>query len=138
LSSPAADCTERTTSEGRRASIMGAMDVVSDRPAAPALRRERIVVAAIVVLVVVARSAVFVFWPHAQFDSDQAVLGLMANHLSEGRAFPLFMYGQNYILGVEAWMAAPVFLAAGVSVATLKLPLLAVNLATALLLLMLL
>src|SRR6185503_7223537 len=102
---------------------MTAMDVVSDRPAAPALRRERIVVAAIVVLVVVARSAVF---------------GLMAKHLSEGRAFPLFMYGQNYILGVEAWMAAPVFLAAGVSVATLKLPLLAVNLATALLLLMLL
>ena len=117
---------------------MTAMDVVSDRPAAPALRRERIVVAAIVVLVVVARSAVFVFWPHAQFDSDQAVLGLMAKHLSEGRAFPLFMYGQNYILGVEAWMAAPVFLAAGVSVATLKLPLLAVNLATALLLLTLL
>ena len=114
------------------------MEVASDRPPAPRLRRERVVVAAIVVLVVVARSAIFVIWPHAQFDSDQAVIGLMAKHLSEGRAFPLFMYGQNYILGVEAWMAAPVFLAAGVSVATLKLPLLAVNLATALLLLALL
>ena len=50
------------------------------------------------------------------------------------RAVPLFMYGQSYILAVEAWMAAPLFLLAGPSIAALKLPLLAVNLATALLL----
>ena len=43
------------------------------------------------------------------FDSDQAIFGLMAKHLSELRALPVFMYGQNYILGVEAWMAAPLF-----------------------------
>lgn len=71
------------------------------------------------------------FWEQSFFDSDQAVIGLMAKHLSQLRAFPLFMYGQSYILAVEAWMAAPVFLVAGVSVAALKLPLLAINVAIA-------
>ena len=61
----------------------------------------------IVVLVILARSAIFVFWEQAHFDSDQAVYGLMAKHLSEGRAFPMFMYGSNYILAVESWLAAP-------------------------------
>jgi hypothetical protein len=44
------------------------------------------------------------------------------------------MYGQNYILAVEAWMAAPMFLLFGVSVPALKLPLLLVNVAVGLLL----
>lgn len=75
------------------------------------------------------RSAVWVFSESAHFDSDQAVTGLMAKHLAEGRAFPLFFYGQHYMLAVEAWLAAPVFWVFGPSVATLKLPLLALNLA---------
>src|SRR5438128_9531700 len=83
---------------------------------------------------VVARSAVFVFWSGSHFDSDQAVTGLMAKHLSELRAFPVFWYGQTYMLGVEAWLAAPVMLLAGASVTALKLPLLAINVAIALLL----
>src|ERR1700704_1569170 len=95
-------------------------------------------VMAIVAAVIVARSAVFIFWGQSYFDADQAVIGLMGKHLSELRAFPLFLYGQNYILAVEAWMAALSFLLFGVSVAALKLPLLAVNLAVAFLLLRLL
>jgi hypothetical protein len=93
---------------------------------------------AIAALVVIIRSAIFVFWEQAEFDSDQAVIGLMAKHLSEGRAFPMFLYGSNYILAVEAWTAAPVFMIAGASVAALKLPLLAINIAVALLLIHLL
>src|SRR3954451_13498059 len=92
-------------------------------------------VLAVAILLILIRSAVFVFWPQSDFDSDQAVYGLMAKHISEGRAFPLFMYGQNYMLAVEAWLAAPVFLIAGVSVAALKFPLLLMNIAIALLLL---
>src|SRR5262249_26057267 len=65
------------------------------------------------------------------FDSDQAVVGLMAKHLAEARAFPLFFYGQHYMLGVEAWLAAPLFKVAGASVLTLKLPLLVMNVAIA-------
>lgn len=98
-------------------------------------RRERRIVAALLTLLVIFRSAVFVFWEQSQFDADQGIVGLMAKHLAEGRAFPLFYYGQTYMLGVEAWLAAPIFLVAGASVTTLKLPLLAINVAIALLLL---
>jgi hypothetical protein len=87
-----------------------------------------------VIFLIIFRSAVFIFWPQSYFDSDQAVFGLMAKHMAEGRAFPVFMYGQTYILGVEAWLAVPVFLVAGASVAALKFPLLIVNVAIALLL----
>jgi hypothetical protein len=100
--------------------------------------RQRAMVMAIVAAVIVARSAVFIFWEQSYFDADQAVIGLMGKHLSELRAFPLFLYGQNYILAVEAWMAALSFLVFGVSVVALKLPLLAVNLVVAFLLLRLL
>lgn len=97
--------------------------------------RERLLVALFVVAIVLLRSAAFVFWEETQFDSDQAVMGLMAKHLSEGRAFPVFFYGSNHILAVQAWLAAPVFLLAGVSVTALKLPILAMNIVIALLLL---
>jgi len=85
----------------------------------------------IAMVLVVVRSAAWVFNESAHFDSDQAITGLMAKHLVEGRAFPLFFYGQHYMLAVEAWLAAPVFLVLGPSVAALKLPLLALNLAAA-------
>jgi hypothetical protein len=97
-------------------------------------RHERALVVVAVIVLVVARSAVFVFWPQADFDADQAVMGLMAKHLAEGIAFPLFLYGQNYILAVQAWLAAPLFLIAGPSVAALKIPLLLINIAVGLLL----
>src|SRR5687768_10625145 len=72
-----------------------------------AVRHERWLVAVLVVAVVVFRSAVLVFWEQSNFDSDQAIVGLMAKHLAELRAFPLFYYGQSYMLAVEAWLAAP-------------------------------
>jgi hypothetical protein len=83
---------------------------------------------------VLLRGAVFVWWEQASFDSDQAVTGLMAKHLSEGLAFPLFFYGQNYLLAVQAWIAAPAFVLLGPTVFALKLPLLILNAVTALLL----
>jgi hypothetical protein len=94
----------------------------------------RWIILAILLLVVLARSAVFVLWPAAHFDSDQAVTGLMAKHLAELRAFPVFWYGQTYMLGVEAWLAAPVMAVVGASVTALKAPLLATNVAIAVLL----
>lgn len=90
--------------------------------------------AAALAALVVARSFVFVFAAGSHFDSDQAVTGLMAKHLSELRAFPVFWYGQTYMLGVEAWLAAPVMAVLGATVTALKLPLLAINVAVTLLL----
>lgn len=98
-------------------------------------RREYRAAIAVLLLLVLFRSGVFVLWPEAHFDADSAVTGLMAKHISEGRAFPLFYYGQSYMLAVDAYLAAPFFLVLGPTVTALKLPLLAINLAVAWLLL---
>ena len=101
----------------------------------PVSRLERWLAICVVALVVLFRSGVFVLWPQAHFDADSAVTGLMALHLSEGRSFPVFWYGQGYMLAVEAYLAAPLFVLFGPSVTALKLPLLGINVAVALLLL---
>jgi hypothetical protein len=98
------------------------------------MNRERIAVLTAASALVLFRAWVFIWWEQSHFDADQAVVGLMAKHLLEGRAFPLFFYGQQYLLGVESWLVAPFFLVAGVSIATLKLPLLLLNLVAVILL----
>ena len=103
--------------------------------AASSLTRERWLAIAAITAIVCYRSAVFVFWPQAHFDADSAITGLMATHISQGRAFPVFWYGQSYMLAVESYLAAPLFFVFGPSVAALKLPLLGINLAIAVLLL---
>ena len=49
------------------------------------------------------RSWFYIAWEESFFSSDQAIVGLMAKHLAERRAWPLFFYGQEYQLAVEAW-----------------------------------
>lgn len=83
---------------------------------------------------VLARSLVFLLYPHASFDSDQAVVGLMAKHLSEGRAFPLYLYGYSYMLAVQAWVAVPFFWLLGATAGALKASVVMTNLITATLL----
>jgi hypothetical protein len=90
--------------------------------------------AGVIILAVLFRTAVIVWWPLSEFDSDQAIVGLMAKHLAELRAFPVFFYGQNYMLAVEAWLAAPLFALVGPSATALRLPLLGINVVIALLL----
>jgi hypothetical protein len=80
------------------------------------------------------RSWFFLNWDEAYFDSDQAIVGLMAKHLTEGRARPLFFYGQEYMLAVEAWVMAPVFLVLGPTVFALHLTMVLFNVAAVLLL----
>ncbi len=84
-------------------------------------------------LAAVARGAIFMA-PGVRFDADQAVVGLMAKHISEGRAFPVYFYGQSYLLAVEAYLAAPVMWLLGPTEVALKLPVLVMNAAAAALL----
>jgi hypothetical protein len=98
------------------------------------VKRERFLILTAAVLLVLFRTVVFLRHGTLAFDSDQATTGLMAKHLSELRALPLFFYGQNYMLAVDAWLTAPLFVLFGVSVAVLKLPLLLMNIALAILL----
>lgn len=48
-------------------------------------------------------------------DSDEAIVGLMAKHISEGGAWPVFYYGQHYMGSGEALLAALLFKPFGVS-----------------------
>ncbi len=86
-------------------------------------------VLAIAASMVLLRALPYLLFEQLAFDSDQAINGLMAKHLIEGRAFPLFFYGQNYMLAVEAWAAAPFFLIGGATVTSLRLSILAWNIA---------
>jgi hypothetical protein len=97
-------------------------------------RRETWFFTSFAVLLVLLRSAVFIFRGYIDFNSDQAIVGLMAKHLSEFRHFPLFFYGQNYMLGVQSWVIAPFFWLARPSIAVLKTPLVLLNVLAAVLL----
>jgi hypothetical protein len=88
----------------------------------------------VAIALIVLRALAYLLFEQLGFDSDQAVYGLMAKHLSEGRAFPLFFYGQTYMLGVVAWVAVPFFWIGGATVAALRVSLLAWNVAFAVLL----
>lgn len=97
----------------------------SSRPA----RFELFIAFGLAWLLVLARSWVYIQYPHASFDSDQAIVGLMAKHLSEGRAFPLYLYGYSYMLAVESWLAVPYFWVAGPTAVALRASIIGTNLA---------
>ena len=91
------------------------------------VRRERAIVCAVAVALVLLRSFVATYYEGFYFDSDQAIVGLMARHLSRFHHFPLFYYSLNYLLAVQAWIIAPFFLVARSSVALMRLPIVALN-----------
>lgn len=88
---------------------------------------EAVLVFAIIAILIAVRSLVLVVFEKAQFDADQAVMGLMAKHIAELRAFPFYAYGADYLLAVEPWLSAPFVGLLGTSVAALRLPLVLLN-----------
>jgi hypothetical protein len=112
-----------------RVAESGTADLVFT-PARPSSSLVVWVAVALTAALIVLRSFVFLYYEQADFDADQAIVGLMAIHLAEGRAWPLFFYGQLYMMGVQAWLGAAVFLLAEPTVFGLKLPLLLLNVAT--------
>lgn len=62
-------------------------------------------------------------------DSDEAIIGLMARHILERGARPVFFYGQEYMGAFEAYAAAAVFAVAGASTAALKATMVVLDLA---------
>jgi hypothetical protein len=94
-------------------------------------RRHELITCLALALMIVLLQAYIPLTFEQYFDSDQAVYGLMAKHLSEGRAFPLYFYGQNYLLGVQSWLAVPAFWIGGPTVAMLRTPLVLLNLSVA-------
>ena len=65
--------------------------------------------------------------PNLLLDGDEAILGLMAKHVSDGTAFPIFFYGQDYgLAAIEAPAGAASFATAGVGAVQLKVAILAI------------
>ncbi len=58
-------------------------------------------------------------WP--EMDSDQAITGLMAWHISSLGELPVFFYGQHYMGSLQAFLAAPLFSLFGPSPFSLRL-----------------
>ena len=58
--------------------------------------------------------------PQAELDADEAVVGLMANHILQGER-PVFYYQQPYMGSLEAYLVALAFALFGSSTFTLKL-----------------
>lgn len=63
----------------------------------------------------------FIFnnWPST--NSDEATVGLMALHISQGHDFPAFLYGQGSLGALEAYVGALLFFVLGPSVLALRL-----------------
>src|SRR5256714_8703434 len=75
----------------------------------------------LLVLIAAARFAILLT-SQTHVHSDEAIIGLMAKHILEGRYFSFYMYGQPYNAGAgwEAYLAAIAFAFFGVSVISLK------------------
>src|SRR2546422_553033 len=75
----------------------------------------------LLLLIAAARFAILLT-SQTHVHSDEAIIGLMAKHILEGRHFPFYMYGQPYNAGAgwEAYLAAVAFAFFGVSVISLK------------------
>src|SRR5438874_3928165 len=67
---------------------------------------------------------VTLFVSQTHVTSDEAIIGLMAKHILEGRAFPFYFYGISYNASCawEAYLAVVPFAIAGVGVIALKVP----------------
>ncbi len=78
----------------------------------------------LILLSVVLLAAVLRFWHLSDVgwtvDSDEAIVGLMAKHITEGADWPIFYYGQAYMGSLEAILAAGVFSLTGISSFALK------------------
>lgn len=53
-------------------------------------------------------------------DADEAIVGLMAKHVSEGQPWPTFYYGQHYMGSLEPLLVSVLFALFGPSVYALK------------------
>ena len=82
--------------EERRQQSTGARSRDMRGHSTASMRRGLVAALVIAGVLVCMRAAAFVF-PGVRFDADQAIVGLMAKHISECRAFPVFFYGQSYL-----------------------------------------
>src|SRR5262249_10219059 len=75
----------------------------------PLAARERSIVYGAAILLPLPRGLVPPVYEGFYSASDQAIVGLMARHISTLHDFPVYYYSLNYLLAVQAWIIAPFF-----------------------------
>ncbi len=83
----------------------------------------------LILLIALAIRLDLVIASHFAIDSDEAIVGLMAKHISEGQTWPIFYYGQHYMGSLEAILISFLGLFIGLENYTLKYVPLAFSLA---------
>lgn len=78
-------------------------------------------------ILLISLKAVLLLTESITFDSDEAVIGLMAKHILRGE-FPLFFYGQAYMGSLDAILVAISFLIFGQTVEAIRLTQIALSL----------
>ena len=77
-----------------------------------------------VLLLIICVAALWRGWliqvERVHFDSDEAVVGLMAQHITQGKTVPTFYYGQDYMGSLDALLIAGGFKLAGTSIHTIR------------------
>ncbi len=64
---------------------------------------------------------ILTMFPYPEVNSDEGTMGIEAMHIAFQGQHPIYLYGQNYMGVLEAYIAAPFFHLFGVSVFTLRL-----------------
>ncbi len=80
----------------------------------PLTKNEKLLLGLLVLAAVVVRTC-FAWIGQWSTDPDRGVASLMALHMAEGRAWPIFFYGQAYMGSLEPWVASLVCRLFGVS-----------------------
>jgi hypothetical protein len=97
-------------------------------------RREAAVGVAIAAAGAIPAKIALLWTSQRPLDGDEAIVGLMATHIAQGKSHPLFFYGQSYDAGagILAHLAAFIFSLVGISGLGLKLVALGIWLAVVL------
>lgn len=77
-------------------------------------------IAVLLILLALGLSLAYLFDGLNHFDGDEAIVGLMARHILQGK-IPVYFYGQGYMGSLEALVAAGWFVLLGPSITALKL-----------------
>jgi hypothetical protein len=67
----------------------------------------------IIIGAAVIRLLVIWFYKWDSPNGDEAIAGLMAKHITEGKSWPIFFYGQSYLGALEAYLTALAMWVAG-------------------------
>lgn len=71
------------------------------------------------ILIAIVSKGILVFTKAVPFNSDEAIIALMARHILQGER-PIFFYGQAYMGSLDAWLVAGAFRLIGESVFAIR------------------